>query len=60
MYQIPEEDSEGNGNVFEVCVNLFSGELEREVLVTVADEDGSAIGELSCHCVPCLSACYLT
>ena len=45
MYQIPEEDSEGNGYMFEVCVKLFSGELEREVLIAVADEDGSAIGE---------------
>ena len=44
MYQIPEEEPNGNGYVFEVCVERFSGELDREVMITVADEDGSAVG----------------
>ena len=30
--------------MFEVCVNGFSGELDREVVITVADVDGNAIG----------------
>ena len=45
MYQVPEEDSEGNGYVVEVCVELLSGELDREVVVALADLDGSAVGE---------------
>ena len=44
-YIFPEEDSEGNGYVFDVCVELFSGELDREVVITVTDENGNAIGE---------------
>ena len=45
LYEVPEEDSSGNDYVFEVCVELLSGEVDRKVVITMADEDGSAIGE---------------
>ena len=41
---MPEEDASGEGYILEVCVELFSGELDREVVIRVEGQDGSAIG----------------
>ncbi len=42
---MPEEDASGEGYILEVCVELFSGELDREVVIRVEGQDGSAIGK---------------
>ncbi len=48
VYPVPEEDASGEGYILEVCVELFSGELDREVVITLEDQDGSAIGKHAC------------
>ncbi len=45
VYPVPEEDASGEGYILEVCVELFSGELDREVVIRVEGQDGSAIGK---------------
>ncbi len=42
---MPEEDASGEGYLLEVCVELFSGELNREVVIRVEGQDGSAVGK---------------
>ncbi len=42
---MPEEDASGEGYILEVCVELFSGELDREVVIGVEGQDGSAVGK---------------
>ncbi len=46
---MPEEDASGEGYILEVCVELFSGELDREVVIRVEGQDGSAIGKQCIH-----------
>ncbi len=42
---MPEEDASGDGYILEVCVELFSGEVGRDVVITLENQDGSAIGK---------------
>ena len=44
--EVPEEESSTSdiGTSFDVCVEIFSGELERSVEVLLSVEDGTAIG----------------
>ncbi len=44
VYPVSEENASGEGYIFEVYVELLFGELDREVIITLKDEDGSAIG----------------
>ncbi len=50
LYPVSEENASGEGYILEVCVELLFGELDREVIITLKDEDGSAIGNKG---VPC-------
>ena len=43
MYSVEEDDDNGNGNVVEVCVEVF-GELDRDVAVTLSTSSQTAIG----------------
>ena len=43
MYSVEEDDDNGNGNVVEVCVEVF-GELDRDVAVTLTTTGQTAIG----------------
>ncbi len=45
VYPVPEEDASGEGYILEVCVELFSGELDREFVIRVEGQDGSAVGK---------------
>ncbi len=44
VYPVSEENASGEGYILEVYVELLFGELDREVIITLKDEDGSAIG----------------
>ena len=43
VYSVEEDDDNGNGNVVEVCVEVF-GELDRDVAVTLTTTGQTAIG----------------
>ena len=44
VYSVPEEDGSGEGTMVEVCLDVFSGQVDRTVIVTMSAADGSAIG----------------
>ena len=44
VYSVPEEDGSGEGSMVEVCLDVFSGHIDRTVIVTMSAADGSATG----------------
>lgn len=43
-YSMSEDDGLGTGSSLEICLSISGGSVERTVVVSVADEDGTAIG----------------
>ena len=46
VFSVPEEDGSGEGYMVEVCLDVFSGQIDRTVIVTMSAADGSATGML--------------
>ena len=51
VYSVPEEDGSGEGTMVEVCLDVFSGQVDRTVIVTMSAADGSAIGVFVVVCI---------
>ena len=41
VFSVPEEDGSGEGYMVEVCLDVFSGQIDRTVIVTMSAADGS-------------------
>ena len=43
-YSLVEDAWTGQGSILEICLAISGGSVDRTVVVSVADEDGTAIG----------------
>ena len=48
-YSMAEDDGMGAGSSLEICLNISGGTVDRTVVISVADEDGTAIGRHSSY-----------
>lgn len=47
-YSLEEDAWSGEGSSLEICLAVSGGTVDRTVVVSVADEDGTAIGRDKC------------
>ena len=46
-YNLEEDDEMGGGSQLQLCLQVSGGNVDRTIVVSVADEDGTAIGMMS-------------
>jgi hypothetical protein len=50
-YSLVEDAWSGEGSLLEICLAVSGGTVDRTVVVSVADEDGTAIGNSCRHLI---------